>query len=47
MNFFGRKETVGDATPAFAVNKPPLRRDVACFTNPQPDLNRVATGAGP
>jgi phospholipid/cholesterol/gamma-HCH transport system substrate-binding protein len=33
--------------PAFPVTKPPLRRDLACYKNPEPDLNRVSTGAGP
>jgi phospholipid/cholesterol/gamma-HCH transport system substrate-binding protein len=32
--------------PAFAGNPPPLRRDVACFKNAPPALNRVATGPG-
>jgi phospholipid/cholesterol/gamma-HCH transport system substrate-binding protein len=30
--------------PAFAGKPPPLRRDVACFRNAPPALNRVATG---
>jgi phospholipid/cholesterol/gamma-HCH transport system substrate-binding protein len=33
--------------PAFAGNPPPLRRDVPCFRNAAPALNRVVTGAGP
>jgi phospholipid/cholesterol/gamma-HCH transport system substrate-binding protein len=33
--------------PAFAGKAPPLRRDVPCFKNPAPNLNRVSTGAGP
>jgi hypothetical protein len=33
--------------PAFAVNKPPLNRNLACYMNPEPDLNRVRTGSGP
>ncbi|HEY1508257.1 MAG TPA: MlaD family protein [Solirubrobacteraceae bacterium] len=32
--------------PAFAGTAPPLRRDVACYTNAPPQLNRVATGPG-
>jgi phospholipid/cholesterol/gamma-HCH transport system substrate-binding protein len=32
--------------PAFAGNPPPLRRDVACFKNAVPALNRVTTGPG-
>jgi phospholipid/cholesterol/gamma-HCH transport system substrate-binding protein len=32
--------------PAFAGNPPPLRRDVPCYTNAPPALNRVATGPG-
>src|SRR5437763_13162468 len=35
------------ARPAFPGNAPPLRRDVPCSANPQPNLNRVSTGAGP
>ncbi len=30
--------------PAFAASPPPLRRDVACFRNAPPALNRVTTG---
>jgi phospholipid/cholesterol/gamma-HCH transport system substrate-binding protein len=30
--------------PAFAGSPPPIRRDVACFRNPQPNLNKVQTG---
>jgi phospholipid/cholesterol/gamma-HCH transport system substrate-binding protein len=33
--------------PAFPGKAPPLRRDVACFKNPAPDLNHVQTGAAP
>jgi virulence factor Mce-like protein len=33
--------------PAFAGKPPPLRRDVPCFKNAAPALNRVSTGAGP
>jgi phospholipid/cholesterol/gamma-HCH transport system substrate-binding protein len=32
--------------PAFAGSPPPIRRDVACYTNAPPALNRVATGPG-
>ncbi len=32
--------------PAFAGTPPPVRRDVACFRNAVPALNRVATGPG-
>jgi hypothetical protein len=33
--------------PAFPGKPPPLRRDVPCYTNPAPDLNRVVTGGTP
>lgn len=33
--------------PAFPGKAPPLRRDVPCFRNPEPNLNAVRTGAGP
>jgi hypothetical protein len=33
--------------PAWAGTAPPLRRDVPCFNNAVPNLNRVSTGAGP
>ncbi len=33
--------------PAFAGSPPPLRRDVPCFENAPPALNRVVTGVGP
>jgi ABC-type transporter Mla subunit MlaD len=33
--------------PAYPGKAPPLRRDVPCFKNSEPDLNRVSTGAGP
>jgi phospholipid/cholesterol/gamma-HCH transport system substrate-binding protein len=33
--------------PAWAGHPPPLRRDVACYRNPAPDLNRVITGGTP
>jgi phospholipid/cholesterol/gamma-HCH transport system substrate-binding protein len=34
--------------PAFAgPSRPPLRRDVACYKNPAPNLNAAKTGAGP
>jgi phospholipid/cholesterol/gamma-HCH transport system substrate-binding protein len=33
--------------PAFAGSPPPVRRDVACFTNAPPALNLAATGTGP
>jgi len=33
--------------PAYAGKAPPVRRDVACSRNPAPNLNDVATGAGP
>lgn len=33
--------------PAWPGKAPPLRRDVPCFENPAPDLNRVATGGTP
>jgi hypothetical protein len=32
--------------PAFAGTPPPVRRDVACYRNATPSLNRVATGPG-
>ncbi|MFL5831917.1 MAG: MlaD family protein [Solirubrobacteraceae bacterium] len=32
--------------PAFAGSPPPLRRDVPCYTQAKPDLNRVKTGPG-
>jgi phospholipid/cholesterol/gamma-HCH transport system substrate-binding protein len=32
--------------PAFAANPPPVRRDVPCYTNAPPALNRVTTGPG-
>jgi phospholipid/cholesterol/gamma-HCH transport system substrate-binding protein len=32
--------------PAFAGSPPPVRRDVACFKNAVPALNRVSTGPG-
>jgi len=33
--------------PAFAAHAPPLHRDRPCARNAPPNLNRVATGAGP
>lgn len=33
--------------PALPAKAPPLRRDVPCYRNVVPDLNRVSTGAGP
>jgi ABC-type transporter Mla subunit MlaD len=33
--------------PAFVTKPPVVRRDVPCFKNAVPDLNRVSTGAGP
>jgi phospholipid/cholesterol/gamma-HCH transport system substrate-binding protein len=33
--------------PAFVSTPPPVRRDVACYKNAAPDLNRVSTGAAP
>ena len=33
--------------PAFTGSAPPINRTVACFKNPAPNLNKVATGAGP
>ena len=33
--------------PAFTGSEPPINRSVACFKNPAPNLNKVATGAGP
>jgi ABC-type transporter Mla subunit MlaD len=33
--------------PAFAGNPPPLNRSVACYKNPEPDLNSAKTGTGP
>lgn len=33
--------------PAWPGKAPPLRRDVPCFANPAPDLNRVVTGGTP
>ncbi|HUZ28431.1 MAG TPA: MlaD family protein [Solirubrobacteraceae bacterium] len=33
--------------PAFPGKAPPLRRDVPCYQNPAPDLNRVVTGGTP
>ncbi|HWE32150.1 MAG TPA: MlaD family protein [Solirubrobacteraceae bacterium] len=33
--------------PAFAGHPPPLNRSVACYRNPLPSLNAVATGAAP
>ena len=33
--------------PAFAGHPPPLNRSVACYRNPLPNLNDVATGAAP
>jgi phospholipid/cholesterol/gamma-HCH transport system substrate-binding protein len=33
--------------PAFAGKPPPLRRDLPCYQNAAPDLNRVTTGVGP
>jgi phospholipid/cholesterol/gamma-HCH transport system substrate-binding protein len=33
--------------PAFAGSPPPLRRDVACYRNPAPNLNAAKTGVGP
>jgi len=32
--------------PAFTSAPPTVRRDVACYKNPRPDLNRVKTGPG-
>jgi phospholipid/cholesterol/gamma-HCH transport system substrate-binding protein len=33
--------------PAFTGSPPPLRRNVACYRNPAPNLNSAQTGAGP
>ncbi len=33
--------------PAYAGAPPPLRRDVACYKNPVPNLNAASTGAAP
>jgi ABC-type transporter Mla subunit MlaD len=33
--------------PAWPGHAPPLRRDVACYRNSAPDLNRVSTGGTP
>ncbi len=33
--------------PAFTDSPPPLRRNVACYRNPAPNLNSAQTGAGP
>jgi phospholipid/cholesterol/gamma-HCH transport system substrate-binding protein len=33
--------------PAFVNQPPPLRRDIPCFKNGVPNLNRVTTGVGP
>jgi hypothetical protein len=33
--------------PAYPGTPPPVRRDVACYKNPAPDLNKVTTGAAP
>ena len=33
--------------PAFTGSPPPLRRDVACYRNPVPNLNSAKTGIGP
>jgi hypothetical protein len=33
--------------PAFAGSPPPLRRNVACYKNPAPNLNSAKTGTGP
>jgi ABC-type transporter Mla subunit MlaD len=33
--------------PAWPGKAPPLRRDIPCYRNPAPDLNRVATGGTP
>ncbi len=33
--------------PAFADSPPPVRRNIACYRNAVPNLNRVTTGAGP
>jgi phospholipid/cholesterol/gamma-HCH transport system substrate-binding protein len=33
--------------PAYAGTAPPLRRDVACYKNPAPNLNSATTAAGP
>jgi phospholipid/cholesterol/gamma-HCH transport system substrate-binding protein len=33
--------------PAFGGSPPPLRRDVACYKNPAPNLNSAKTGVGP
>ena len=33
--------------PAFTGSPPPLRRNVACYRNPAPNLNSAKTGAGP
>jgi ABC-type transporter Mla subunit MlaD len=35
------------ARPAFAAQAPPLHRGRACASNPVPNLNSAATGAGP
>jgi ABC-type transporter Mla subunit MlaD len=33
--------------PAFTGSPPPVRRDVACYRNPVPNLNSATTGIGP
>jgi phospholipid/cholesterol/gamma-HCH transport system substrate-binding protein len=33
--------------PAFTGSPPPVRRNVACYRNPAPNLNSAKTGAGP
>ena len=33
--------------PAYAGAAPPINRNVACYKNAKPDLNKVSTGAGP
>jgi virulence factor Mce-like protein len=37
----------GGTRPASPGKAPPIREDVSCFKNAPPDLNAVATGAGP
>jgi hypothetical protein len=46
--FFGNAVVAPLGTrPAFTGHAPLLRRDVACFKNPAPNLNAAVTGAGP
>ena len=45
--FFRHSPSVLGTRPAFGGSPPPVRRNVACFTNTPPALNSAALGPGP